>query len=637
MKTYSIFLASSYELKHERILFRDFINRENDRLIKKKVRLRLEVWEDMDDAFNTTCKQEDYNEYLRKCQLCVVLFWTKMGKYTWQEFDLAYALYKETGWPRLYVYEKTAPPTRDPLDWEKESKQAFLDQLRQPGQEQFQSPFEHYAELENRFKRSLEGLFEQDTLTYGEPAQMLSLRGAEEPTIFIGREEELKTIRERLKDSGKLMLINAEGGIGKTTLAARYWNESRYDYQYQAWIFCENGILSALKELAPQLEVELIGLDEPQQLLALKQALLKVHDGFLLVLDNANDEEDIRQFRREFEGFHWHVLITSRCQGVLEMQQELPIMHLPPDRAKELFLRYYQEESPDFDTLVDRLLRAINYHTLLVEIFAKNLSEAAELGVTLVDFLHQLESQGLYLGENSFSIQTRYTDYVRKPAATTDEILDILYDFSKLTEEQRYLLVNLALLPAQSYTMPFLIELLAPDDKKAFRSILKSLYHKGWIGGTNKTYRLSSVVQALVLEKNNETRWEDAEHLVDRLTELLKPELEKDDIIDKFKWLPYAQQLVDYLSDCKEPIYFSFLSGLALIMKSLGGRNNLLRSKGLLEKVLKFNTENLNHLPEIIATSQNNLAQALEGLGGKDNLIFAKELVDRQRKVDNCG
>ncbi len=209
------------------------------------------------------------------------------------------------------------------------------------------------------------------------PATLLSPKGVNDPNVFIGREDELESIRKRLVKGGKLMLINAEGGIGKTTLAARYWNESLYEYKYNAWLFCEKGILNALKELAPELNVDLTGLDEAQQLAALQHALKKVHDDFLLVLDNANDADDIRLFRREFAGFHWHVLITSRCQGVLEKEQELPITHLPPPLAKELFTKYYQENSPDFDALLDRLLEAIGYHTLLVELFAKNLKEAS--------------------------------------------------------------------------------------------------------------------------------------------------------------------------------------------------------------------------------------------------------------------
>ena len=160
----------------------------------------------------------------------------------------------------------------------------------------------------------------------------------------------------------------------------------------------------------------------------------------MLVLDNANDDEDIRVFRQNFEGFHWHVLITSRCQGVLDKEQELPITHLPPPLAKALFMRYYQEDSPEFETLLDKLLEAIRYNTLLVEIFAKNMCESAELGIKMAVFLQKLEKEGLHLGKHSFEIKTDYAIAVKQNATYTDQILDALYDFGKLNEEQRFLL-----------------------------------------------------------------------------------------------------------------------------------------------------------------------------------------------------
>ncbi|MBB3841037.1 hypothetical protein FHS57_005058, partial [Runella defluvii] len=357
------------------------------------------------------------------------------------------------------------------------------------------------------------------------PAKLLSPNGADKPTVFIGREDELREIRQRLDDCGKLMLINAEGGIGKTTLAAKYWSENLYAYKHNAWLFCENGIVNALKDLAPKLNLDLAGMDEAQQVAALKHALSGVHDDFLLVLDNANDDDDIRVFRQTFEGFHWHVLITSRCQGVLENEQELPITHLPPLLAKALFKRYYNEDSLDFEVLLDRLLEAIRYHTLLVEIFAKNMQESAELGIKMTNFLQKLEKEGLHLGEHSFEVKTDYTIAVKAKAATTDEILDALYDFGKLSEEQRFVLLSLSLLPAEPYTLGFINSLLANDSTRtdlAVRKTLKSLSKKGWIAQTENTYRLSPVVQDLLLYKNHETLETDAQALLDRLNYILE-------------------------------------------------------------------------------------------------------------------
>jgi len=47
MITYPIFLASSFELRPEREKFKIFIGRQNKRLIKKNIQLRLDIREDM--------------------------------------------------------------------------------------------------------------------------------------------------------------------------------------------------------------------------------------------------------------------------------------------------------------------------------------------------------------------------------------------------------------------------------------------------------------------------------------------------------------------------------------------------------------------------------------------------------------
>ena len=119
--------------------------------------------------------------------------------------------------------------------------------------------------------------------------------------------------------------------------------------------------------------------------------------------------------------------------------------------------------------MLDRLLLAIGYNTLLVELFAENIFQLAAYGETLADFLKRLETEGLFLRERSFEVKTHYTEHGnRKDQTTTDAILNALYDLTKLTEPERYWLVNLALLPAESHLLPFLPALFAPDDKLAF-------------------------------------------------------------------------------------------------------------------------------------------------------------------------
>jgi TIR domain len=113
MITKRIFLASSRELKDEREEFEILINRRNKQLISQGVFLDLVVWEDFLDVVSKTRLQDEYNKSIRECDLFVMLFATKVGPYTQEEFDTAYEQFKATSKPLILVYFKDAKMSID--------------------------------------------------------------------------------------------------------------------------------------------------------------------------------------------------------------------------------------------------------------------------------------------------------------------------------------------------------------------------------------------------------------------------------------------------------------------------------------------------------------------------------------------
>ena len=111
MQTKKIFLASSSELKEDRREFEIFINRKNKDWHDKGVFLHLEVWEDFLDAMSQTRLQDEYNMAIRECDIFVMLFWTKVGKYTEEEFETASGHFKATNRPFIFTYFKNASAT----------------------------------------------------------------------------------------------------------------------------------------------------------------------------------------------------------------------------------------------------------------------------------------------------------------------------------------------------------------------------------------------------------------------------------------------------------------------------------------------------------------------------------------------
>ena len=110
MKTIKIFLASSEELKDERLEMTDLVSRLNQTFKGRGIQLELKRWEYLDSSMGDQRKQDEYNNVLRECDICLVLFWRKFGEYTQSEFLAALrsarsggsvrrlaVLFKETG------------------------------------------------------------------------------------------------------------------------------------------------------------------------------------------------------------------------------------------------------------------------------------------------------------------------------------------------------------------------------------------------------------------------------------------------------------------------------------------------------------------------------------------------------------
>ncbi len=144
MKTIKIFLASSEELKQERLELADLVEHLNHTLGKLDMHIQLVKWEYLDSSMGPTHKQEEYNRELCTCDLCIVIYWTKFGMYTKTELDTAYnELCAGRNPKKLYVYFKDGAEVTPDL-------QAFRDSF--PSQYgHFFCKFENIDTLKSQF------------------------------------------------------------------------------------------------------------------------------------------------------------------------------------------------------------------------------------------------------------------------------------------------------------------------------------------------------------------------------------------------------------------------------------------------------------------------------------------------------
>ena len=154
MKTIRIFIASSSELKDDREEFRMFISQENDRLHKKDIYLEIVQWENFLDAISDTRLQDEYNNAISGCDIVLCLFFTKVGKYSSEEFDTAYQVFKDKGKPKIWTYFKNAQINTGSITDEINTLLAFKKKIGNLGH--FYTEYTNIDNLINKYRTQLD-------------------------------------------------------------------------------------------------------------------------------------------------------------------------------------------------------------------------------------------------------------------------------------------------------------------------------------------------------------------------------------------------------------------------------------------------------------------------------------------------
>jgi tetratricopeptide (TPR) repeat protein len=490
-----------------------------------------------------------------------------------------------------------------------------LRQFLEDGIKQLKTQLKELKQIAQRIDKKTDKILDKlETLT---PTQKTTKTLTPIPTAgtVIGREIDLQRLIDTLKSANQVVLVNGLGGIGKTTLAKAYIQAKYSDFDNIAWInVLTNDIKQAFVNATYYHEAlqnaQLTKGDAETRFRAIMQVLHQLGGNKnLLVIDNA--EDDIQQIDLP-PTLNWKILLTSREH--LAGYKTLPLDELSPQDALLLFKTYYTGEAKD-QTLND-LLRAINYHTLVVELLAKTLENSDDY-FDLEELAEKLKNRKLDDKKLQRAIETEHWD-----AKTTALFahLSVTFDLGKIKENTYtiWVLKQFAALPPEPQPIKQLREWLKIDDffREEFDTAIKILHSKGWLRKTknpkNETcYAIHRLVQDMV-HYQHPIVFEDIAVLVDTFKNLLWFDTSTN-FPTKFQYLAPAEQILNSLpKDFENNEIGTLMNNLGIVYKQSA---DLKKAKYYLEKTNIFSEKEFGIEHSETATRYSNLALVLQDLG----------------------
>jgi NB-ARC domain len=348
---------------------------------------------------------------------------------------------------------------------------------------------------------------------------------------ILGRATELAQTKEHLAQHQATVLFNGIGGIGKTALASKYMALYGSEYKHLAWITVQSTLAEAFiynYSLLDSLQLtqkvqELVKIQELHGAFDVVFKHLNKLENALVVIDNANDLDDLDQYKNWFDTAHCHFLITSRNQP--SEWATVEVDSLPEDEAVRLFKKLHPSVSSD-DEAIKNLLSKLFYHTLLIELVAKT---GATTGIPFTDLQTMIETQFIHhqsLNEKPIP-NVKHVSMVAtnpKKQKIEDYIWLIFNQVKGLDEGSKHLLRAMTLLPvATPFDLDFLKEHFAFFNISDAVVHIDALIERGWLQKEQteeqKSYFKMHPLIADVVVKHLEINVDFADKYINRITD----------------------------------------------------------------------------------------------------------------------
>ena len=425
------------------------------------------------------------------------------------------------------------------------------------------------------------------------------------PTIdskqVIGRDNDVNNLKKILDSVNRLVFLTGPAGTGKTTIAKQFVTKYESHYDHILWLNFQNGENNVLLSEILLTNLNISKKGSPKS--ALKEVLVRLDrlgNQCLIIIDDFDGEIiSVRDFLPSSP--HWHILILSRQQTIFHDAYQYVLQPLSPKESLELFYANYDKSKNDL--IVKRIIEAVEYHPLTIQLIAQT-----------------AENSGLSLDLVFSILQERGVGFVETGGEKTTELTSLLLGFfevSKLSKEEKLLLKNFFLIP-EGTSLNNQVEYLNRQNRNFFTSheldeLLSGLEIKGWITRSDSEQLFFAHKLLLeVLANKLSPRLDEVRDWIETIIQELHIDQSKDNPVDKFKWIPFGERILEVFSQESDPLISTLQNELSLVYKANG---EYLKAINLLGQSIKIDIGHFGEESLEVAKKQSDLATLYQDIG----------------------
>ena len=432
-------------------------------------------------------------------------------------------------------------------------------------------------------------------------------------SYFIGREIELQDLRQKIEEKCKAVLVSGMGGIGKTHICRKLFEEYYVKYKdrneneifhYIGYIEYNGDMGSSLQKCLKYKKQEN---PEMNQEAAWRELEYLASSGkLLLFVDNVNVSVGADPGLERLKKIPGAIILTSRRRTFSKEFESYPIGFLDIEQCKEIYKRIQiindgkrvkEEEVLDLEYVIEKLAAK---HTITIEFLA-------HLASTKYWTVKRLREE---LEKNGFQLE--YIDEEDK-LINIQNSYEKLYNLSELTEAEQNILEAFSVFPYIPLSMEVCKQWLLSDaGMKENEDIFVGLYRKGWLQFDieQESYTLHPVFAQFIYAKCK-PKMEGHFELIRKCQKALEIPEDGSILMCQF-YIPFAENIIKKVEMKEGKEQVNFIMILAYLLNYVAEYK---KAEKLYEKGIYINKSMLGEEHPVIAINYSNLALVYQKQG----------------------